>query len=75
MSMDEEERCDSSDSSESLATDDVPEQTGREVNAHYWDLPPPPPTGKKIHERQYIPPVPAGEEVPDETPSAPVDLE
>lgn len=70
--MDEKDKC---DSSESLETDDVPEQAGREVNVHYWDSPPPPPPEKEIHERQYIPPVPAGEEVPDEAPSAPVDLE
>jgi hypothetical protein len=73
--MKEKEQCDQPDSSGSLTTDEVPAQTGREVNAHYWDSPVPPPAGKKIHERQYIPSVPAGEEVPDETPSKPVDLE
>jgi len=73
--MDEKDRCDSSNSSGSLTTGNVPEQMGREVNVHYWDSPAPSPTGKTIHERQYIPPVPTGEEVPDTTPSVPVDLE
>jgi hypothetical protein len=59
----------------SLPTDELPEQTGKEVRARYWKSPAPLPPEHKIHERQPIPPIPEGEEVPDETPSLPVELD
>ena len=60
---------------ESLPTAELPEQSEKEVHVPYWDTPVPPPPGSKIHQRQPIPPVPAGEEVPDDEPSPPVELD
>jgi hypothetical protein len=60
---------------ESLPAGEVPEQCEKEVRVPYWKSPPPRPAGHEIHPRQYIPLVPEGEEVPDETPSPPVDLD
>jgi len=60
---------------DSPKTGELPEQAGKEVTANYRSTPPPPRHDQKIHPRQPIPPVPEGEEVSDEAPSAPVELE
>jgi hypothetical protein len=60
---------------ESLPADELPEQTRKEVRARYWKSPVPLPPEQEIHQRQHIPPVPEGEEVPDDTPSPPVELD
>jgi hypothetical protein len=59
----------------SSETRKLPKQAGKEVTATYRSTPPPPRHDQKIHPRQPIPPVPAGEEVSDEDPSPPVELE
>jgi hypothetical protein len=69
--MIQEEKCEP----ETSSTVELPEQAEKEVQVPYWKTPPPPPSGQKIHPRSYIPPVPEGEEVPDETPSGPVKLD
>jgi hypothetical protein len=61
--------------SESSATGEVSEQSAKEIQVHYRPAPSPPPPDQKIHPRQIIPPVPEGEEVPDDTPSPPVEIE
>jgi hypothetical protein len=60
---------------ESLPTGELPEQTEKEVRVRYWKTPAPLPPEHEIHKRQHIPPVPEGEEVPDDTPSPPVELD
>ena len=67
--MNKNEKC------EEPATGELPEQVGKEVRVPYWKSPPPVPSGHDIPPRQYIPMVPEGEEVPDDTPSGPVELE
>ncbi len=61
--------------SKSPLTGELPEQSDKEVRVPYWKTPPPLPPEKKIHPRQIIPPPPEGEEIPDDTPSPPVELE
>lgn len=61
--------------SESLSTGEMPAQTGNEVQIKYRPSPSPPPPDQKIHPRQKIPAVPEGEEVPDNTPSPPIELD
>jgi hypothetical protein len=61
--------------SEPLSTDEMPEQSGKEVHINYTPRPAPPPPDHKIHPRNQIPPVPEGEEVPDKTPSPPIDID
>ena len=56
-------------------TGELPEQTGKEVTVKYRPSPPSQPFDRKIHPRQPAPKVPGGEEVSDEDPSPPVDLE
>ncbi|HEX8070471.1 MAG TPA: hypothetical protein VF546_11000 [Pyrinomonadaceae bacterium] len=73
--MSEKEKAEPTTPSELLPTDELPQQTGKEVHVPYWETPAPPPPGQEIHPRQHIPPVPAGEEVPDDAPSPPVELE
>ena len=60
---------------DSLTTDKLPEQTGKEVKIRYRDSPVPRPPGHEIHKRARIPAVPEGEKVPDKTPSPPVDVD
>lgn|GEM_PF-4611983 len=60
---------------ESLATDELPKQSGKEVKVHYRSTPSPSPPEHKIHPRQKLPPVPEGEEIADADPSPPVELE
>ncbi len=59
---------------ESLSTGEIPKQSRKAIHARYRRSPSPRPD-KKIHPRQKIPPVPEGEEVPDNTPSPPVELD
>lgn len=73
--MCEKEKPESSAPTESLTTDELPEQSGKEVQARYWESPIPLPPGHKIHERAHIPQVPKGQEVPDKTPSPPVKID
>jgi hypothetical protein len=61
--------------SESLPTDQLPEQKSEAARARQWKSPPPKPPEHEIHERPYIPPVPEGEQVPDERPSPPIEWE
>lgn len=60
---------------DSLKTDELPEQPGKEAKVRYRESPAPRPPKHQIHERAQIPPVPEGEMVPDETPSPPVELD
>jgi hypothetical protein len=60
---------------EPLDTEDMPKQTGQEVQVHYRPKPSPPPPGQKIPPRRSIPTVPEGEETADKNPSPPVDIE
>lgn len=69
------EKCGSSTPPESPETGELPPQSEKEVRVPYWDTPPPPPPGHDIRPRQIIPPVPEGEENPDDTPSPPVELD
>ena len=68
------EKCKPSDTPE-MSTGELPEQSEKETDVPHWKSPPPPPPGHKIHERQYIPPVSEGEEVTDDTPSPPVEID
>jgi hypothetical protein len=61
--------------SESSTSDKEPDQSAREVKVNYRNSPPARPPGKEIHPRQIIPAVPEGKEVPDDTPSPPVEIE
>jgi hypothetical protein len=58
-----------------LSTGDLPIQSPKKIQIRYRPSPSPRPPDKKIHPRQKIPPVPEGEEVPDENPSPPVELD
>jgi hypothetical protein len=60
---------------DSLVTDELPEQTSKKAQVRLRKSPVPRPPDHQIHERAQIPPVPEGENVPDETPSPPVDLD
>lgn len=60
---------------EPLSSGEMPEQSGKEVIVHYRPEPAKPKSVREIHPRQKIPPVPEGEEVPDDTPSPPVELD
>ncbi|MGH9875058.1 MAG: hypothetical protein ACRD9S_21595 [Pyrinomonadaceae bacterium] len=73
--MSEAEKSHPSETADSLTTDELPEQSGKEVHVPYWKTPPPRPTQHKIPPRQHIPPVPEGKQVPDDTPSPPVGLD
>jgi hypothetical protein len=75
MSEDKESEPQTQSSSKSLSTDELPEQTGQEVQVHYQPTPPRSRADHEIHPRVPIPPVPEGEEVPDDSPSPPVDLD
>ena len=59
---------------DSLSTDELPKQTGKETHVRYRDSPVRSPE-RHIHERTKIPPVPEGEQVPDDTPSPPVKMD
>ena len=61
--------------SESLSTGEIPKQSRKKIHVHYRRSPSPPPPDQKIHPRQKIPPVHEGGEVPDNTPSPPVELD
>jgi hypothetical protein len=71
----DKEKPEPSTTSESMQTDELPVQSEKEVRVRYWESPAPLPPGHEIHPRQYIPPVPEGEEVPDDTPSPPVEID
>lgn len=55
--------------------EETSEQAAQEIHVNY-DETPTPHWDRQIHPRQKIPPVPEGkEEIPDKTPSPPVDLD
>jgi hypothetical protein len=58
-----------------ISTGELPEQSEKEVHVPYWKSPPPLPVGQEMYELPYIPLVPEGEEVTDETPSPPIELD
>jgi hypothetical protein len=58
-----------------LLSGEIPEQVQKEVQVNYRPKPSRRPAGRDIHPRQNIPAVPEGKEVPDPTPSPPVDLD
>jgi hypothetical protein len=59
----------------SLQTDETPAQTAQEIYIQYQDTPTPQ-GNREIHPRQTIPPVPEAEEnVCDDTPSPPVEID
>ena len=60
---------------ESMSTGEMPKQSRKKIHVDYRPSPSPPPPHQKIHPRQKIPLVPEGEEVPDNTPSPPVELD
>jgi hypothetical protein len=60
--------------SESLSTGEIPKQSRKAIHVRYRRSPSSRPD-KKIHPRQKMPPVPEGEEMPDHTPSPPVELD
>ena len=60
-------------SSDSFSSGEMPKQRFKEKKVPYVSSPIPLPPGKKIHTRQVIPPVPVNKNVPDKTPSPPVD--
>ena len=61
--------------SNELSSGDIPEQTGKEVNIPYSSTPHATPKDKKIHPRNKMPPLPKGEDVPDDQPSPPLELD
>lgn len=61
-------------SENSKATNEIPEQTAREIQIHYEESPVPQ-RRREIHPRQIIPLVPEAKEVFDETPSPPVEID
>lgn len=58
---------------ESMSSGELPKQASRKKKSSFRSLPPLPLPGKQIHPRQVIPPVNEGEEVPDITPTPPVE--
>ena len=52
---------------------ELPKQTAKKKKTPFLSLPPLPLPGKTIHPRQVIPPVTKGKDVPDDTPTPPVD--
>ena len=61
--------------SKSPLTGELPKQSEREVRVPYRKWPPPLPPDQEIQPRQRIPEPPQGEEVSDDTPSPPVELD
>lgn len=62
-------------SEKSARTGELPKQSEKKVRVPYQKWPPPLPPDQEIHPRQRIPEPPPGEEVSDDTPSPPVELE
>ncbi len=71
--MSDNDKC-KSPPSEHLSTGDMPEQKGKDTSVRYTSKPPSR-SGRKIHPRTPVPKVPKGEDVPDKTPTPPVDLD
>lgn len=69
--MNENKEC----GSEELVTDDVADQTAKEVQVRYQRVAPSRRAGQGIHLRRELPPVPAGKHVPDNSPSPPVEID
>ena len=61
--------------SDALSSGDVPEQVGKEANIPYSSTPHATPKDKKIHPRTKLPSLPKGEDVPDDQPSPPLELD
>ncbi len=57
-----------------LPADDLPAGSTDEVSIRYEREPPRGDPDRRIHERMPTPSVPEGEDVPDRTPSPPVDI-
>jgi hypothetical protein len=60
--------------SSAMDTGDLPKQTEKEAQAEFHSQPSAKPSNE-IHPRQFIPPVPNGADIPDDTPSPPVELD
>lgn len=58
----------------SLPASDSPARPTEEVSVNYEREPPRGEAGRLIHERRPVPGVPEGEDVPDRTPSPPVQI-
>lgn len=56
-------------------TGELPKQSEKEVHVPYWKTPPPLPPDQDIYPRQKIPDPPQGDEIADDDPSPPVELE
>ena len=59
--------------SDPMSSGEMPKQTSKKKKISFHSLPPLPLPDKKIHPRQVIPPVTKGKEIPDNTPTPPVD--
>ena len=58
---------------DSMSSGGLPQQTSKKQKSTLSSLPALPLPDKKIHPRQYIPPVSDGKKVSDKTPTPPVD--
>ena len=56
-----------------MSSGEMPKQTSKKRKSTFLSLPSLPLPDKKIHPRQVIPPVKEGKDVPDNTPTPPVD--
>ena len=63
----------SDECSDSMSSGEMPKQTSKKKKISFHYLPPLPLPDKKIHPRQVIPPVTEGKDIPDNTPTPPVD--
>lgn len=66
-SKNKQEHCDE------MSSGELPKQTAKKKKSTFQSLPSLPLPNKVIHPRQFIPPVIEGEDVPDDTPTPPVD--
>jgi len=64
---------DKEECSDAMSSGEMPKQTSKKKKISFHSLPPLPLPDKKIHPRQAIPPVKEGKEIPDNTPTPPVD--
>jgi len=58
---------------DSMSSGEIPKQSAKKKKISFHSLPPLPLPERKIHPRQVIPPVKEGKEIPDDTPTPPVD--
>ena len=59
---------------DSISSSDIPTQEATETHVYYQPAPASAPI-HKIHPRQPIPPMKEGEEIPDDTPSPPTEID